>query len=310
MIEKLAAAIYNVMINGIIYMYTSPSGKRYIGQTINETKRKSKFNDLTKLYAGGGKLEHARLKYLPENFTYEILESIIFNNKDEIGETLNNLEIKYIKMYDTYKTGYNSSVGGRFNYSEKSSMSHIGKKHSEETKLKISKGIKKTKSSENYYQKPMSSENIEKARNRQSKKILQYSLSGEFIKEWDSGKSAGLFYNVDAGGILKCCKGKNKTSTGYIWRFKINDIFEEKIVVDISTKSSDKAKNALMTLDKANKCKKSILQYDINNNFIKEWESVSDIYHELNKNGGGIIAKVCTGKLEKAYGFIWKYKFN
>ena len=27
---------------GIVYMYTSPSGKYYIGQTVNETSRKSK----------------------------------------------------------------------------------------------------------------------------------------------------------------------------------------------------------------------------------------------------------------------------
>lgn len=53
------------MIKGIIYMYESPSGKKYIGQTINEISRKCRFRDLTKCYAGGGKLENARKKYGP-----------------------------------------------------------------------------------------------------------------------------------------------------------------------------------------------------------------------------------------------------
>lgn len=47
-----------------------------------------------------------------------------------------------------------------------------------------------------------------------------------------------------------------------------------------------------------------ILQYDLENTFIKEWESVSAIYEAFNVNGGGTISKCCTGKLKKAYGFI------
>ena len=51
---------------GVIYMYTSPSGKKYIGQTVNESKRKSQHkNQTTKSKTLFGK---AIIKYGFENF--------------------------------------------------------------------------------------------------------------------------------------------------------------------------------------------------------------------------------------------------
>lgn len=47
------------MIRGIIYKYTSPSGKHYIGQTINENQRRKIFNNLNLAYAGL-KIDNAR----------------------------------------------------------------------------------------------------------------------------------------------------------------------------------------------------------------------------------------------------------
>lgn len=50
------------MTRGIIYKYTSPSGKSYIGQTINEVQRRYDFRNLNETYAGL-KIENARHKY-------------------------------------------------------------------------------------------------------------------------------------------------------------------------------------------------------------------------------------------------------
>ena len=47
---------------GIIYKWTSPSGKSYIGQTINQRRRYKDFFRLTKSYAGF-KIDNARKKY-------------------------------------------------------------------------------------------------------------------------------------------------------------------------------------------------------------------------------------------------------
>ncbi|MEE0042575.1 hypothetical protein [Catenibacterium sp.] len=80
------------MYTGIIYKYTSPSNKVYVGQTINEYNRKNAFKNIKHLYAGG-KIDKARLKYGPDNFQYEVLETIEKNSKKELLETLNNLEV-------------------------------------------------------------------------------------------------------------------------------------------------------------------------------------------------------------------------
>jgi predicted GIY-YIG superfamily endonuclease len=50
--------------------------------------------------------------------------------------------------------------------------------------------------------------------------ILQYTLSGDFIKEWDSGSDASKELKINKGDLSQCCKGKLKTTGGYVWKYK------------------------------------------------------------------------------------------
>jgi hypothetical protein len=59
----------------------------------------------------------------------------------------------------------------------------------------------------------------EGARDSQKKKILQYDLQGNFIKEWESVSSASKNVNTSAGNITECCKGKHKYAYGYKWKY-------------------------------------------------------------------------------------------
>lgn len=52
------------------------------------------------------------------------------------------------------------------------------------------------------------------------KPILQFDLEGTFIKEWDSLKSASIELNMYYQGITYCCQGKIKTSNGFKWKYK------------------------------------------------------------------------------------------
>jgi len=49
------------------------------------------------------------------------------------------------------------------------------------------------------------------------KKIKQYTLEGEFLKEWNSAQEAVLFYKCK--GIPHCAKGRTKSSAGFLWKF-------------------------------------------------------------------------------------------
>lgn len=53
-----------------------------------------------------------------------------------------------------------------------------------------------------------------------SKPILQFSRTGEFIQEWESGKYAARYNGWDQGDINRCCLGQRKTAYNYIWKFK------------------------------------------------------------------------------------------
>lgn len=56
---------------------------------------------------------------------------------------------------------------------------------------------------------------------------------------------------------------------------------------------------------------KSILQYDLEDNFIKDWSSISEAYLSLNKKiTNGCINLACKGKIKTAFGYKWKYKNN
>lgn len=86
-------------------MYTSPSGKSYIGQTWNEQKRRW---DHRQTNARKSVFHDAIKKYGKNSFKYEILHSNI-----ETQDELNRLEILEIKERNTIvPNGYNLKIGG------------------------------------------------------------------------------------------------------------------------------------------------------------------------------------------------------
>lgn len=93
-------------MNGIIYKWTSPEGKSYIGQTVDEKKRIAEHRQC----AGGLKLFYAAIKkYGWINFSYEVLHSDVSSH-----EELDGLEKKYIQEHGTLSpNGYNVLLGGR-----------------------------------------------------------------------------------------------------------------------------------------------------------------------------------------------------
>ena len=54
----------------------------------------------------------------------------------------------------------------------------------------------------------------------QSKTVLQFDKNGNFIKDWPSINEAARITNMSAGAIVKCCKGRQKTYKGFIWKYK------------------------------------------------------------------------------------------
>ena len=107
----------------------------------------------------------------------------------------------------------------------------FGKKHSEETRIKISNSHKGLQAGEKnpMFGKHHSEETknkisvAKKGKNRSeetkqklSKRVLQFSLSGEFIREWPSTAECGR-NGFNQAHVSACCRGKRKSAYGFKW---------------------------------------------------------------------------------------------
>jgi hypothetical protein len=158
---------------------------------------------------------------------------------------------------------------------------------SDETKIKISKALKGRTVNwikhSNETKKKMSDISPNK------KIVLQYSLEGNFIKEWDSIKE--IENKLKILGVSGVCRGKCEQSGGFIWRYKT-----EKYPLRIDP-----------YVKKENTRKKSIYQYSKDGIFIKEWNSLYEASHHT-KVGSSDISRCCNNKKKTAGEFIWKFK--
>jgi len=58
-----------------------------------------------------------------------------------------------------------------------------------------------------------------KINQKNSKKVYQYDLYGNFIKEWKSTREVARFFNIDNNTISRCCRNLKKSALGYKWQY-------------------------------------------------------------------------------------------
>lgn len=139
--------------------------------------------------------------------------------------------------------------------------------------------------------------------------ILQYTISGDFIREWSSASDAGISLKIDSSSISKCCKNKAPSAGNYLWRYQdpekwfppvyINR-FGSKEMIERAVSNRDYKSIAL-------KNSKAIFQYSKDDVFIKEWISITEAGKKLNIHIGSI-AECCKGNVNTAGKFKWRYK--
>ncbi len=57
------------------------------------------------------------------------------------------------------------------------------------------------------------------ARGPALKPVIQMTLEGKVIREWESIAEADRSLGLCSGNITKCCKGRYKTSGGFKWKY-------------------------------------------------------------------------------------------
>lgn len=222
-----------------IYKITSPSGKVYIGQSVDIKKRWEIHRRLYDL-KDYTKLKRSLAKYGVEAHQFDIIEECI-------KEQLNEREMYWGECYDTLgPNGLNLKLGNAKGKTseetkEKIRKANTGKKRTEEqvNKLRIPRteefklslrGKKKPPRTKehslnlslslkgNGKGKPKPEgfgEMISKVR---SKPVIQYTLEGEFIKEWKNKEEAEVAMKCRH---IRCIINKeNRTAVGFIWKYK------------------------------------------------------------------------------------------
>lgn len=202
-----------------IYMWTSPSGKSYIGQSVDLAVRKRIFCTFNHTY-GGNKINCARKKYSHKSlWNYKVLE---YCGVDKLDER----EKYYIKLYNTVNNGYNCESGGNKNKilsietRKKQSESHKGTKHTKEHNLKISNSLKG-------HTLIFTEESKNKMRLSHNKPIIQFTKEDTFVAEYESALVAKNITGIDNGHIGDCCLGKRKSAGGFKWAYKNPPLLKE-----------------------------------------------------------------------------------
>lgn len=269
----------NKTFTGVIYKYTSPSNKVYIGQTTDEEMRKYRFK--TSVNYGGLKIDNARKKYDISEWKYEVLAKKYYINEEDATNDLDLLETYYISKYDSYKNGYNSTTGGD---------GARGQKISEETKEKLRISMKGENNP--FYGRHHTEETKKKIRENNK----WYRPTEETRKKL-SEKSKGRHHTEEAKKKisetkkLRCLKGEKSPLYG--------------------THLSEETKKKIGMGNRGNKRidnYRAILQIDMETGeVIKEWEAIKIAAESLNLHCPNII-NVCKGISKQSGGFIWRYK--
>ncbi len=65
-------------------------------------------------------------------------------------------------------------------------------------------------------------DNIERVESQKTKEkaVIQYSFEGKYLTEFSSITEAMIKTNINKSNISACCKGKQKSAGGFIWKYK------------------------------------------------------------------------------------------
>jgi group I intron endonuclease len=122
------------MKKGYIYKITSTSGRIYMGQTIDIKRRKTTYSKYR--CKGQKRLYDSLVKHGWENHLFEILE------EREEDYSLNEREIYWIKVFDSYKNGLNMTEGGKVIRLNEESLKKISEALKGEKNYMYGKNIK------------------------------------------------------------------------------------------------------------------------------------------------------------------------
>ena len=264
----------NKNIYSVYYHYNPYSQKYYIGITMQEPQKRWGCGGYH--YKNNEHFWRAIQRDQWDSFEHVVVETGLSR------EMAVALEKRLIKECDSYHNGYNNSYGGE---------SLEGYKMAQSIKDKISE----SSSGENgyWYGKKLPEYMIKKMSRAHtnhpdlSRPINQYDINGKYLKTYPSVEEARR--TVGHGNFHRAAKTSNSLCLGYQWRYDNGD------------RSDIEPYNSRHSCPKR---RKAVLQYDLQGNFIRRYDSV---FEAISAENIKHISSCCSGKRKTAGGYIWKY---
>jgi NUMOD3 motif len=260
-----------------LYLYhkISPLGLNYLGVTHQDPY----------IYMGSGVYWKRHLK--SHNFISEDIKTIIlFETTDE--KELIEKSTYYSEVYDIVNSKKWANL-----IPETGNNSVLGMKHSEETKKKLSK-IHKGRfvgDKNPMFGKPVSDNTINK--------IREANKGHKHSEETKNKIREKLIGNKHTLGHKHSKELRERMAKSNIGKHNIPKSEEEK------RKMSERGKGR----GNNNYNPTSILQYDINNNFVNEWQDLLSLIESgYTRRQVKEISRSCRNIIKTYYGYIWKYK--
>ena len=273
-------------MKGIIYKYTFPDGKVYIGQTRNPEKRKRDHID-PKIGPVNKGFWEAYQRF--GTYDYQVIREIESDNEDELIDLLNRYESGYIHQYKANNPNYGYNLV---------SYATVGT----ETK-KILRRIHKSIQNDFFNNENQILESaIEKIwRSKEpltdEERLLvteEYpdNIWMDYLKDFDFSNPINNtiteqtdFYLEEHFGFLR----------NEIW--KCSQSVAELFLLENGKQIIEEIRLA-----------RTIVQLDKDGNVIKEYSSMLELCQAFNVPRGDNVRNVLNGKQKTAYGFFWKYK--
>lgn len=204
-----------------VYKHTTPDGKIYIGATGRDPAKRWQGR-----YRSNAAFYEAITRFGWQNIAHEVL--FTFETKEEAYQK----ERELIAFYqsNTPEKGYNLAAGGHgatgirrtAESKEKTRRAMIGVKHTLariENQRKAALTVWKRPG----YRQKMSELHKGKLKGKESPSavpVIQLSLSGEFIREYECMRAAEEATGINRRMIGDVCRGRQKQTHGYKWQYK------------------------------------------------------------------------------------------
>lgn len=231
------------MRTGIIYKATGPTGKVYIGKTVRGLGKRRTQHYSNALNANHAAYNTKFYRAIRKHGTITFEWDVIARASELI---LGDEESKFILLYDSYKNGYNSTLGGEgitgLKHTQKakdkiskassernagSGNPRYGVKLSEITKNKISASNSCKKQGETARRKKSKSLSG-RPKSRNSRDAIAFSMGrpflvfkdGDFVGRWVNQRGCAEDIGANRTGIRMCLCKKRQTHHGYVFVYE------------------------------------------------------------------------------------------